>query len=286
MKTIKLNMNPKSSFISFPKGDMIFGHFANTLFLQGDERLKDYLTEKPKIIFSDFLPDGYLPKPSLPLGSFGVEDTDKKDFRKKSWISIENLQNGKLYECENIIFYETHTMIRNSINRNTFSTDDSGVFAPHGIEELLFKMLPVLYVMFDEQSFKAEEIVNILNTIGKSGFGKKSSIGKGQFSVQQDKNFRGFKPLDTKYYLTLSPTLLNNQNIKNCYYDTFNRFGKYANSNAPFKKPILMANSGGVIELNNTQEYIGKGVNNGTNRASFVQGYSILIPFKFDGEGV
>lgn len=285
MKIIKLDITPLSSFISFAKGDMIFGHFANTLFLQGDERLKDYLNQKPKIIFSDFLPDGYLPKPSLPLESFGVADTAKKDFRKKSWITIENLQNGKLHECEELKFYETTTMIRNSINRHTFSTDDSGIFAPHGVEEFVFKKPPVLYVMFDT-SFHEKEIVTILNIIGKSGFGKKSSIGKGQFSVNQNSNFQGFKQLDTKYYLTLSPTILNNQNIKNCYYDTFNRFGKYANSNAPFKKPILMANSGGVIELNNKQEYIGKGVNNGTNSPSFVQGYSILIPFKFDGKGV
>jgi len=285
MKIIKLEITPHSSFISFPKGDMLFGHFANTLFLQGDERLKDYLHQKPKIILSDFLPDGYLPKPTLPLENFGVKDSDKKDFRKKHWISIENLQNGQLHECENITFYETNTMIRNSINRNTFSTDDSGVFAPYGMEEFVFSIMPVVYVMFDE-SFKADEIVTIFNAIGKSGFGKKSGIGKGQFSVKQDSDFQGFQQLDTQYYLTLSPTFLHHQNIKNCYYDTFNRFGKYANANAPFKKPVLMANSGAVIELEKKQEYIGKGVNNGTKSPSFVQGYSILVPFKFDGKGV
>lgn len=288
MKVIKLKVTPHSSFISFPKGDMLFGHFASTLFLQGDERLKDYLHHKPQIILSDFLPDGYLPKPTLPLESFSVNESDKKDFQKKRWTSIENLQNGQLDRYENLTFYETNTVIRNSINRNTFSTnstDESGFFAPYGIQELVFLKMPVVYVMFDE-SFQAEEIVDIFNSIGKNGFGKKSSIGKGQFSVEQDSDFQGFLQLDTQYYLTLSPTFLHNQNIKNCYYDTFNRFGKYANVNTPFKKPVLMADSASVVMLEEKRDYIGQGVNNGTNTPSFVQGYSILVPFKFDGKGL
>jgi hypothetical protein len=70
------------------------------------------------------------------------------------------------------------------------------------------------------------------------------------------------------------------------YYNKFNRFGKYANSNTPFKKPVLMADSGAVIKLKEYRDYIGKAINNGTNKKSFLQGYSILVPFKFDGKGL
>ena len=80
MKLIKFKIIPKSSFASFPKGDMIFGHFANHLFInEKNDILKNYKDDKiPKIIFSDFLPDNYFPKPSLPLDSF----FSKKDILK------------------------------------------------------------------------------------------------------------------------------------------------------------------------------------------------------------
>lgn len=293
MQLIKLKINPKSSFGSFPKGDMVFGHFANHLFsYENNNLLENYLSEKPKIIFSDFLPDGYFPKPSLPLDSFGVEDTEKKEFRKKAWIKIDDIQKTNQKEnYESLEFYKTSEVVRNSINRLTFSTDDSGVFAPYSIEELRFLYQPVLYVMFDDESFKQDDIIKILNKIGKSGFGAKSSTGKGQFEVSLDSDFKNFKDIESKYYLTLSPTILNSSKdiIENAYYNTFNRFGKFFNTNAPFKKPLLMADSSAVIEAkdNNKLQYIGRAIENGyENSESFVQGYSILVPFKFDGKGV
>ena len=126
-----------------------------------------------------------------------------------------------------------------------------------------------------------------LNLIGKVGFGKKGSIGKGHFKVQIDSSFQGFDEVESNYYMTLSPTILNKQQyIKEAYYNTFNRFGKYHSSQTPFKKPILMADSGAVVKLDTKRDYIGRGLENGINRQSLVQGYSIVVPFKFDGKGL
>jgi len=284
MKLLRYKITPKSSFISFPKADMIFGQFASMLFLQKDTTLEKYLEEEPKIIFSDFIPDKYTMKPSLPLSFFGVEDSDKKVFRKKQFISLEKLQDGKLKECEIVEFTQIKTVIKNSINRKTFSTDDSGVFAPYGIEEINFLKEPNLYVLYDENSFSSKQITLLLKNMGRVGFGKKNSIGKGQFTVALDKNFKGFNNFKTSYYMTLSPSLLNNKkdNIEKAYYDTFNRFGKHSNSNIPFKKPLLMAQSGAVVKMNEKKQYIGKAINNGYENISFVQGYSIVVPFKME----
>jgi CRISPR-associated protein Csm4 len=285
MKTIKIKVNPKSSFITFPKGDMIFSYFTYLLFLEKNYILEDYLeNENPKIIFSDFLPNGYFAKPTLPLKSFNVEDGDKKDFRKKEWIKIENLQNGKLEKCEEIEFFKEDSIIRNQLNRKTFTTDDN--FAPYSTNEIIFTYEPVFYCMYDETIFEEKYILEILTKMGKNGFGKKSTIGKGQFEIKKDENFEGFKKIETDYYLTLSPTILNSSKIKRSFYSTFNRFGKYSNSNTPFKKPILMAQSSAVLELEAKKEFIGKSINNGIKNISFLQGYSILVPFKFDGRGV
>lgn len=290
MKLIKVKITPHSSFVTFPKGDTIFGHFVYHSFLKGEEVFKNYVNEKPKIIFSDILPDRYIYKPTLPLKAFGVDESKKKEFRKKSWIAIESLQQGELLEAKELSFYKTEIKVRNSLNRVSFSTDDSGEFAPFSLEELTFTYQPVIYVLFDEEAFDAKEILERLNLIGKVGFGKKGSIGKGHFSAELDSEFKGFKKLESHYYLTLSPTILNRQSdiICKAYYNTFNRFGKSHSSQTPFKKPLLMADSGAVVKLKKrlSDNYIGRAVDNGINQQSLVQGYSIVVPFNFEEKGL
>lgn len=286
MSIVRFIINPRSSFASLPKGDMVFGHFATTLFMQNDTRLQNYLKQCPPIIFSDFLPNEYLPRPLLPMNSFGVKESEKKEFRKKEWISIEALQDGDMTQLKHLEFINTKAVFRNSINRNTFSTDDSGVFAPYAIQELEFNTQPVIYAFIDETIFSIKEVEDILGLIGRSGFGKKSSIGKGGFEVKLDETFKGFKEVDSNYYLTISPTFLNSKNIEKAYYDIFNRFGKYSFSNTPFKKPALLANSGAVVKMKEPALYVGKALSNATVAPSFIQGYSIAIPFQFDGKGV
>jgi len=284
MKLIKIKITHKSSFASLPTGDMIFGHFAKFLYLDNDNRLDNYL-QQPSIIFSDFLPDNYSFRPALPLSKFNVDIDDKKDFRKKEFISFENLQSGNLTECEEVEFFKEESIIKNSINRKSFSTDDSGIFAPYSIKELFFINNIVLYALFDEDVFSQKEIEDILSLVGRSGFGKKSSIGKGQFEVKIDTSFTGFRDIDSNYYVTLSPTIFNkDDNIKECYYDVWSKFGKFHSSNTPFKKPVVFANHFAVVKLANKKEFIGKSINNSydTKKPSFIQGYSIVVPFEFE----
>lgn len=278
MKLIKFKITPVSSFSSVIKGDMLFSYFAYLNFKQND-KLKDYLS-KPSIIFSDFLPDGYLQKPALPLESFEVNESEKKEFRKKEWISIENLQNGYLNKCEKIDFYEENLAVKNSINRKSFSTDDSGVFAPYSLEEIKYLKQIACFVMYDENIFNEKEILNIFTQMGQFGIGKKSSIGKGQFKVEIE-SFDGFEKIDTNYNLTISPTILKTK----AYYNIFNKFGKYSFSNTPFKKPVVMADSGAVV-IGKNLEYVGKSIDNGIETPSFLQGYSIVVPFKFNEKGL
>jgi len=306
MNLIKVKITPLSSFITFPKGDTIFGHFAYHSFLKGEEIFKNYTEEKPKIIFSDILPNRYIYKPTLPSicfiekGDKSKEEWDKekkwleenkKEFKKKSWIGLSDLKNIKIQDKVDfrpyvkLNFYKTDIRVRNSLNRVSFTTGADG-FDPFSLEEIVFNYQPVIYIMYDKP-FTREEILKRLNHIGKVGFGKKGSIGKGHFRAEIDGKFKGFDEIESKYYLTLSPTILNRQPyIKDAYYNTFNRFGKYHSTFTPFKKPLLMADSGAVIELEERREYIGRGIDNGINNQSLVQGYSILVPFKFNGKGL
>lgn len=287
MELIKLKITPLSSFVTFPKGDTLFGHFAYLSFLKKEKIFNQYAEDKkPKIIFSDILPDEYFYKPTLPLDAFGVDESEKKEFRKKSWITCEKLQSGALNQATEFSFMKKELKVRNSLNRVSFTTDDSGVFAPYSLEEITFVSQPVIYVLFDK-TFRAKEIEDRLNEMGKNGFGKKGSIGKGHFKAKIDKSFNGFAKIASDYYLTLSPTLLHKSKelIKDeeVYYNTFNRFGKYHSSSTPFKKPLLMADSGAVVKLKSYQQYIGGAIDNGIGNQSLVQGYSIVVPFEFKG---
>jgi CRISPR-associated protein Csm4 len=279
MKLIKFRVFPKSTFASLPIANMIFGHFAKLLYLKKDNRIDSYL-DNPSIIFSDFLPDDYCYKPTLPLEKFDISEDDKKEFRKKEFIKIKFLQNGELSECEKLEFFENKQVIRNKINRNTFTTGENE-FAPYSIDENEFKTNIVLYVLFDENTFKKDDIEDILNEIGKSGFGKKSSIGKGQFEVSIDESFSGFKSIDTDYYITLSSTIFKKEEISLAYYDVDTIFGKFHSTNKPFKKPVLFAKAGAVVKTKEKKEYIGKAIDNSyfEDEKSFVQGYSIVLPF-------
>ena len=72
--------------------------------------------------------------------------------------------------------------------------------------------------------------------------------------------------------------------IEKAYYNTFNRFGKYHSTSTPFKKPLLMADSGAVVKLKSQKQYIGGDIANGIKSQSLVQGYSIVVPFKLKGK--
>jgi len=282
MELITLKITPLSYFGTLPKGDTIFGQIVAYCFLAKDDTFKNYLNENPKLIVSDMMPYGYLYKPNLPLDCFkntSDEKVDKKEMRKRKFISLENLQNGNLHLCEKVDFIDEFVTIKNSINRTTFTTD-GGDFAPYGINEKTFFKELWMFILV-ESSIK-EKILKTIEQIGKYGFGKDGNLGKGNFDIKIVDC--SIEDVDTEYFMSISPTLLKNDNIKKSWYEPFTRFGKFGLDNAhtnAFKKPVLMADSATVVKLQERKKYFGTCTNNGTKeKPSFLQGYSIAIPFK------
>jgi len=284
MELLTIKIKPLSAFASIPKGDTIFGQILSYLFLKGDKSFENYLHEKPKLIVSDMMPLGYVYRPTLPLDCF-KEDTkeiDKKVLRKQEFITVEDLQNGNLHLCQKVNFQIKSSVIKNSINRTTFTTDGDS-FAPYGnLETTYFKEL-WMFVLVD--STIKEKIFQTIQEIGKYGFGKEANTGKGVFEAELIQT--PIKNITSNYYMSLSPTILEGQNLQNIWYEPFTRFGKFGLDNAyenAFKKPVLMANSSAVIKSNQKLKYFGKAVNNGNIKPSFLQGYSIALPIKIKDE--
>jgi CRISPR/Cas system CSM-associated protein Csm4 (group 5 of RAMP superfamily) len=250
--------------------------FAKMLFLKGEDRFPDF-PKSTSIIFSDFLPEGYFPKPALPPKVLGVgEDSKKKkEFKKKNFLKIgEKLEDRSFKEVK---FLSKERVFKNTISRL------------HGKSENLYSDEIVryrgdlsLYVAY-EKSFKEKEILDTLNLIGSFGFGKKSSSGFGQFEVEKaplesfewevfGKSLKNgiSKPsflqgatigvkvemLEKKVaelgefpkgtpYLTLSPSIPNSG--EKSFYNLYQKFGKHgADEVQIWKQHSLMADSGAV----------------------------------------
>lgn len=290
MKLYKTTFNPISNFATSLKGDTLFGQICWAIrYTFGNDKLESLLSTyetSPFLVVSDGFAKGYVPKPSLPSNLLGENNDLKKENRKKVWLKLEELQNGdflKALKDEDVLnINKTTIVVKNSLNYKTFSTDDSGVFSPYGESETIISSRDI-YFLIDINTFSLEELKQTIKTLSLMGYGKNTSIGKGFFE------FDDFEEMElmnsSKTFMTLSPVILNNQNIKNCYYEPFTRFGKHSSGIDvnPFKKPILLANTSAVISFESeySKFYMGKAIKGHSSDEKTVhQGYSIIIPIK------
>ncbi len=292
MKLYKTTITPISNFATTLKGDTLFGQLCWSIrYALGEEKLtillKDYETE-PFMAVSDGFVSGYLPKPKIPPLLLGENSGEKKQNRKKIWLTIEQLQNGEFTEAktDNEVQNSDKTaqVIRNSINYKTFTTSDDGTFAPYSEKELSMSKKDI-YFLIDETKFSLEELRESFEQLSLHGYGKDTTIGKGRFAFQEFEEVK--LNHESKTFMTLSPFSPQGLDCKELYYEPFTRFGKHGGDRAfvnAFKKPILLADSGSVVHFDSKQkrQYIGKAIK-GVSVAhpdSVHQGYSIVVPIK------
>jgi len=293
MKLYKVKITPTSTFATSLKGDTLFGQMCWAIrYAFGEKKLESLLLDyenSPFLVVSDGFLSGYLPKPTMPMTLLGEDGEKKKENRKKIWLTLDELQKGDFTEARTDKKLNnkktTKAIVKNSLNRQTFRTDDSDAFAPYAEEETDLSPQDI-YFLIDESRFKVKELKQAFTMLSQMGYGKNSSIGKGFFTFS---DFEEIKLTQTsKTFMTLSPAVLEGQNIQKAYYEPFTRFGKHgaglANTN-PFKKPILMANSGAIVIFKDTctKDYIGKaikGKGHSTHKNTVHQGYAIVISTK------
>lgn len=288
MMLYKTTIIPKSNFATPLKGDTLFGHICWAIrYTLGEFRLNELLKsyqEKPFLIVSDGFVSGYLPKPTMPSIFLGENLEFKKENRKKIWLSLDDLQKGNFVNSKTN--HETGcdakkvVTIKNSINYLTFRTDNSGKFAPYALMESKIGKQDV-YFLLNNKLLSLEELNNAVDFIAKSGYGKRASIGKGffEYSFFEEVNIKR----SSNAFMTLSPAVINRNEIKDCFYEPFTRFGKHGGllaSKNPFKNPLLMADRGSVVVYEDIceKDYIGRAIFNHSKNSNTVhQGYAILI---------
>ena len=294
MKLYKTTITPLSSFGTTLKGDTIFGHICWAICLKNKNRLNELLKgyeKEPFVVVSDAFVSGYFPKPTAPSTMLGENLADKKVNRKKVWLNWKDLQNGDFSLAKSDDELEkpmvTFLSIKNKINRLTFTTD-GGDFAPYSMSEYMTVPQDV-YFLLDTDKMNLDELKDAFSLVGKMGYGKKASIGKGRFEVGEFCEIESFFNENSNAFMTLSPSSL--ENFSEIYYEPFTRFGKHGASLAsdkPFKSPVLLAQSGALIVPNDDEKtkiqkaaYIGKGIKgHSSHEESAQQGYAIVVGTK------
>lgn len=289
MQILRFTLCPQTAFGTPLAGDTLFGQLCWILRrrLGNDwltERLADYRgIGHPFLVMSDALPRGFLPLPAVPSAYWAErketdhkekKEVDRKALKKKRWLPLEELKSdfrqwqSKACNDKDAVksivgashpLAETRLQPHNSINRATATTGE-GMFAPYGMTQYWFppEMRLDLYAVADETRITAEELTDALNDMGRGGFGRDASIGLGKFTIERDIGFTGFPSApDANAWLTLAPCAPQGLGLdaKKSFYRTLTRFGRHGDaavhSGNPFKRPLLLAGTGGVFTPEN-----------------------------------
>ncbi len=295
MKLYRVSITPTSDFATKIKGDTLFGQFCWAIYYTLDQDrleklLKDYREQKePFLVVSDAFTKGYFPKPKMPSRFLGEKSEDKKINRKKIWLTLDNLLKGEYSQAKQdkeVGNIDKEDMsLHNALNYKSFHTGDG--FDPYALEVTSLSKKDI-YFLIDESQLSLSEFKEALILIGQIGYGKKSTIGKGRFEIENIEEVI-LTSNSSKVFMTLSPFTPKGINCKEIYYEPFTRFGKFGANRvykSPFKKPLLLADVASVVEFEDVEnfKYLGSAITGVSDNQSYTdtvhQGYSIVLPLK------
>lgn len=277
MKTYRLKLKPKSSFLTPWQSDTIFGGLCWAMaWRKGKAELAQFLNEyktgNPAFILSDGMPGDLLPAPAHLSLIVKTDDYQKaKNLKKIAWlkpVDFEMLRKGhfKADLYENIKPFKPFTTMHSSINRITGTTGDDG-----SLFELLEYNLDAketnadyLSVYLKIREGYEDTVMSLFSDLSSSGYGAKKSSGKGSFELAGGlEEFNGFSAFSgANAFISLSNFMPAPDDPTEGYYKTLVKYGKlgaeYAFSGTPFKKPLLLLTTGSVFRVNSIKPFYGQ----------------------------
>lgn len=302
MDALKITLTPQTAFGTPLVGDTLFGHLCWSIAeTYGEARLRalldGYCDGKPYLITSDAFPAGHLPLPTLPSAYWektpGVED--RKALKKRQWLPLEALtapvrdwqQHARSNDDIAANLISSHSQAHNSINRAISSTGDAR-FAPFTSEQNWYAPNSQwqLYLLHDAARISRDELERVLKNLGHSGYGRDASTGLGKYQITKIENSGELFTRTGNAAMTLAPCCPQGQGFdrEHSYYQTLTRFGRHGNIQAtagnPYKKPVLMAQTGAVFSGDrHGRPWIGQGIGgiSASQPEAVHQGYAPVI---------
>lgn len=257
MKTYNIKLKLHSGFRTPFQADTLFGHMCWVVAHQkGEEGITELLQPfkegNPPFVISDGFPEDYLPKPMS--AEFCLENQDEmKDVKKLQYVKLSDfnlIRKGEKFKPdEEKTEPFTHlTTPHNRISRLTNTVSEDGLYS---LEEFFADHISI-YLKVSDSKWK-DEVIGLLQEVSKSGYGGKKSIGKGQFSIEEIKDFNQFEEIrDPDGFVTLSNFCPKENDPTEGLYKTFVKYGKLGEEftfcGNPFKKPLVMIKTGSVFK--------------------------------------
>jgi len=300
MQSLKITIKFESPVGSELQSDTIFGQFAwEFRYIFGENKLKEVLVDfenSPFIVFSDGFPEGAIAMPFVKPQKY---DTIKAKFGDEYYTRMKNIKKARyvrlddswlnskvdLFSLERFILdksvFENFVGIKNSVNRIS-NTTEQGLYTT---QEKFFMVNVDIYAKYDEKKIQKKDIKQIFDSIGKFGFGKDKSVGKGRFRVvKYEDSPKILEKKDRKTFISLSSGVP----CTDCeilFGKTFTKFGKHGGDlifGNPFKNPAILFKSGSIFKANKTKDIYGSALRISNYDGHYQNAY--MIPVFIDVE--
>ena len=294
MKIHRICLEIKAPILTPLYADTIWGQLCWTVaHKNGNSALQEFLEPfrngEPSFLISDGFPAGYLPKP-LSL-DFSIKDpVERKEMKKIDYLPSEyfcHAINGASFEPYGLELpiQKKSTTSHNAISRITNTTVEGSLYS---LEEAFIPRVDI-YIKVKDEEWK-NKLKGLFEDLSKSGYGKKKSIGKGQFCIEDilDPPFSEVK--DANAFVTLSSFCPREDDPTEGIYKTFVKYGKLGEEfnfcGNPFKKPLLMVKTGSVFKTQGQpKEIYGRIIEKiAPAKAEVVQyAYAFAVPIRING---
>lgn len=307
MKIYEIKLRPHSAFISSIHGDTLFGSLCwqiHNLGLDLDNLLQNYAASPFMVVSSGFYYSKgsyFLPRPLCPSHLMFADEKieERKKNNKKCFFRVnrgDGIDIAQLNFDTEQSFSVMTKREHNSVSRLSGTTTNEE-FAPFQHRAVFYRDLAkiVVFAGIDESRFSKEDLLKIFINQGRFGFGKRASVGYGHFTVEscEESHLWNRDFSDDNFLYALSPFVLSEQEqsqLKQIYFQPFTKYGKhgdiYAASKAPFKKPVIMADTASLVSLRapfmKERPYIGQGLTDISyvDSKTVAQGYALCLPCK------
>lgn len=266
MQTYRITLITNSGILTPFQADTIFGHLCWAVaHKEGDENLQKFLKPfkegNPPFIISDGFPADLLPKPLT--AEIFADPEKRKDVKKIEFVNCEEfdvVRKGEKFEpSKKRPSIEYRTTSHSRISRLTWTTPlEGGVYS---LEEYFVPHIS-LYLKVVSESWR-DKVVDLFTELSKSGYGRKKSIGQGQFEVTDVKEFDFDAIENPDGFVTLSNFCPQEKDPTEGFYKTFVKYGKLGEEftfcGNPFKRPLIMIKTGAIFKTNgNPKEFYGR----------------------------
>src|SRR4030042_4997790 len=293
MKTYKINLKIHGSIMTPFHADTLFGHLCWVVaYREGEKGLQAFLEpfqkREPPFLISDGFPLGLLPKP-LSAEFYIKGPEEKKNLKRIDLVAPEDFQSfrdGK--ECRPDPLpnpYSTCLLPHNRIDRLTQATSkEGGIFS---LRQTFVSGINI-YLKAVEEQWK-NRVLGLFDDLSRAGYGKKKSIGSGQFSITEIVEF-DFRKIDkADGFVSLSHFCPAKDDPTEGWYKTFVKYGKLGEEftfcGNPFKQPLVTIKAGSVFRTGGTpKEYYGRMIQEGIAPAKpeVVQyAYAFAVPIVY-----